>query len=52
MLGYWLDAFYPFFDDDIQLTFLYGDVVYSPEAIDKIVTCKRSGNILFGTSAA
>ena len=31
---------------------MYGDVVYTPDAIKKIVNCKKSGNVLFGTSLA
>ena len=50
--GYWLDAFYPHFADDTKVTFLYGDVVYTPEAIKTIVNCDRNGNILFGTGLA
>lgn len=50
--GYWLDAFYPHFDKDIKVTYLYGDVVYTQEAINTIVNCERHGNILFGTHAA
>ena len=50
--GYWLDAFYPHFADDTKVVFLYGDVVYTPDAIKKIVNCKKPGNVLFGTSLA
>lgn len=50
--GYWLDAFYPHFEDDVKATFLFGDVYYTPEAIKKIMSCKRDGNILFGSGAA
>lgn len=50
--GYWLDAFYPHLSDEAKVTYLYGDVVYTQEAIDTIVNCTRSGEILFGTSAA
>ena len=32
--GYWVDAFYPI---DEPVCYLFGDVVYSPEAIKKIV---------------
>lgn len=32
--GYWVDAFYP---TDEPVTYLFGDVVYSPEAIRKII---------------
>lgn len=50
--GYWLDAFYPHFKDNTKVTFLFGDVYYTPEAIKKIVDCQRDGNILFGSVAA
>ena len=50
--GYWLDAFYPNFADDVRVTYLYGDVVYTPGAIKTIVNCNRAGNILFGTGLA
>lgn len=52
MKGYWLDAFYPHFPEDAKVTYLYGDVVYTQEAIDTIVNCEREGNILFGTGMA
>lgn len=52
MKGYWLDAFYPHFPNERKVTFLYGDVVYTQEAINTIVHCKRKGNILFGSSLA
>lgn len=51
-IGYWLDAFYPHFDDDAKVTFLYGDAVYSQNAINTIVKNKRPGTILFGTGLA
>ena len=50
--GYWLDAFYPHFPEDIKVTFLYGDAVYSQNAINTIVNNKRPGTILFGTGIA
>lgn len=50
--GYWLDAFYPHFKDTDRVTYLYGDVWYTEEAINLIVNYKTDGNILFGTSAA
>lgn len=52
MKGYWLDAFYPHFPEDTKVTYLYGDVVYTQEAIDTIVNCEREGNILLGTGMA
>lgn len=52
MCGYWLDAFFPHFPEDTKVTYLYGDVVYTQDAIDTIVNCEREGNILFGTGMA
>ena len=49
LYGYWLDAFYPHFDPEQKVTFLFGDVLYTPAAIDAIVHCDRPGNILFGS---
>ena len=51
-IGYWLDAFYPHLADGTKVTFLYGDVVYSYEALLTIVNCDREGEILFGTGLA
>ena len=51
-VGYWVDAFYPHFSDDTKVTFLYGDAVYSQNAINTIVHNKRPGTILFGTGIA
>ena len=50
--GYWLDAFYPHFDLDTKVTYLYGDVVYTRAALKTIVECQRPGDILFGTRRA
>ena len=50
--GCWLDAFYPDFDPDAEVTFLYGDVWYTEDAIRKIVNCEKSGNVLFGSGIA
>lgn len=50
--GYWLDAFYPYFRDDTKVTYLYGDVYYTENAIKTIVECIRPGDILFGTKFA
>lgn len=50
--GCWLDAFYPDFPENTQVTFLYGDVWYSEEAMETIVSCTRSSNVLFGTGIA
>lgn len=50
--GYWLDAFYPFFADDAKVTYIFGDVLFSDDAIRRIIHCQRDGNILFGTGIA
>lgn len=50
MKGYWLDAFYPHFEKDAKVTFLYGDVYYTKRAIWKIIKNKKKGNILFGSA--
>ena len=57
--GYWLDAFYPYFPKYIKVTFLFGDVKYTDEAIAKIVEFARFSehmrsmeNVLFGSSLA
>lgn len=50
--GYWLDAFYPNFDEREQVTFLFGDVYYMPSAIELITKCNLNKNILFGSKAA
>lgn len=48
--GYWLDAFYPNFDDDVKVTYIFGDVYYTENAIKKIVEYKTDKNILFGSA--
>lgn len=50
--GYWLDAFYPDFDSNSQVTFIFGDVIFTPSSIKTIVQCKADCNMLFGTGAA
>lgn len=50
--GYWLDAFYPHFDRTDKVTFLFGDVYFTEEAIQKIVNFQTDKNVLFGTSEA
>ena len=47
--GYWLDAFYPIGE---PCCYLFGDVYFSPEAINTIVNYKSNRNILFGNSVA
>ena len=43
----WLNAFYPFHE---EVCYLYGDVYYTDRAIKTIISCSRSGNILFGSA--
>lgn len=52
--GYWLDAFVPqeLLKNITEITFLFGDVIYTKDAINKIVNCNRKGNILFGSADA
>ena len=45
--GYWVDAFYP---TDEPVCYLFGDVVYSPEAIE-IITRTETDDIEFFASA-
>lgn len=47
--GYWLDAFYPTKE---PVTYIFGDVYFTDEAINKIVNYKTDKNVLFGTSDA
>ena len=51
-IGYWLDAFYPYFDEDEKVTFIFGDVYFTENAIKTIVEFKTDKNVLFGTSDA
>ena len=50
--GYWLDAFYPDFNENEKVTFLFGDVYYTANAIKTIVDLKTDKNVLVGTSIA
>ena len=50
--GYWLDAFYPHFEADQKVTFVFGDVYFTDEAIKTIVNYQTDRNVLFGTSDA
>lgn len=50
--GYWVDAFYPHFRKNQKVTFIYGDVYFSENAINTIVECNRKGNILIGSAGA
>lgn len=49
---YWLDAFYPNFNETDKIVFIWGDVYFTDNAIKTIVEYKTDRNILFGTSAA
>ena len=51
-IGYWLNAFYPNFDEKDTVTYLFGDVYFTDEAIKKIVNSNVVENTLFGTSIA
>ena len=44
--GYWVDCFYP---TDEPCCYLFGDVLFSPKAIDTIVTTETDGILLFGS---
>lgn len=46
--GWWTDAFYP---TDEPTTYLFGDVVYSPEAIRAIIETETDDIELFGSRA-
>ena len=46
--GYWLDAFYPFRE---PITYLFGDVYFTEQAIKDIISCE-GGNILYGSKIA
>ena len=50
--GYWLDAFYPYFADDEKVTFIFGDVYFTKDAINTILNFETDLNVLFGTSDA
>lgn len=50
--GYWLDAFYPNFEENEHVCYLFGDVFYTENAIKTIVNFKTDKNILFGTGVA
>ena len=52
LTGYWLDAFYPHFDKTDEVTFIFGDVYFSEDAMRQIVNCQRPGNTLFGSKIA
>ncbi|MBQ6631114.1 MAG: hypothetical protein IJH55_03150 [Romboutsia sp.] len=52
LTGYWVDAFYPHFEDNTKVTYLFGDVYYTEKAINKIVNFKTYKNVLFGTGIA
>lgn len=50
--GYWLDAFYPYFDEKDKVCYIFGDVYFTEDAIKKIVNYETDKNVLFGTSVA
>lgn len=51
--GYWLDAFYPHFDPEEKVTFIFGDVYFTDDAIREIVNHQEDQkNILWGTGIA
>ena len=52
LTGYWLDAFYPHLENNEKVTYIFGDVYFTENAIKQIVTYKTDKNILFGTSLA
>lgn len=47
--GYWLDAFYPFAE---KVTYIFGDVCFTADAIKTIVNYQTDKDVLFGTSDA
>lgn len=50
--GYWLDAFYPHFPKDSEITYLFGDVYFSENAIRTIINASVAVNTLVGNSVA
>ena len=50
--GYWLDAFYLDFPVGTKVTYLFGDVCFTEQAIRKIVNYKTDKNVLFGSGIA
>lgn len=50
--GFWLDAFYPHFTDDTQVTYLFGDVWFTKAAIETIVNAHVTQNTLVGNKTA
>lgn len=51
-VGYWVDAFYPHFKEGTEVTYLFGDVYFTDNAIKQIVNCTKRDNVLFGTGIA
>ena len=45
--GYWCDAFYP---TEAPTCYIFGDVVFSPEAINKIVETQTDDIMFFGSA--
>lgn len=52
LIGYWLDAFYPYFEGDVKVTYIFGDVYFTEDAIKTIVNYEAKKNTLFGTGMA
>ena len=52
LTGYWIDAFYPYFNKDTKVTYIFGDVYFTEDAIKRIVEYKTNKNVLFGTGIA
>ena len=50
--GYWLDAFYLKFKSNQKVTYLFGDVCFTDEAIKAIIKSPAAGNILYGSKEA
>ena len=46
--GYWLDAFYPRFPGNTQVTYIFGDVYFTENAIRTIVHANVKRNTLVG----
>lgn len=52
MEGYWLDAFYPYFNEKDKVCYIFGDVYFTEKAIETITNYKTNKNVLFGTGIA
>lgn len=47
MTGYWVDAFYPF---ETPVTYLFGDVFYSENALKTILNKSTEDVLFFGSN--